>query len=89
MLPRRLSGIVVVSVSLGALPAGLFAIDEVQAQGEPPPARKHRANQVQPATLIPASEPAPGVSKHSVKLENAARRILANLPRLRFKFHEL
>ena len=81
MLPRRLSRLGVVSVSLGTLLSGILAINAIhpsRAQGGPPPARQHRATQVRPVNLIPASEPAPGVSKHSAKLEKAARRILAN-----------
>jgi hypothetical protein len=78
MMPRRLSRLVIGAAGLAAVLAGLVAIDAAQAQGGPPPARKHRATQVQPVVLIPASEPAPGVSRHSAQLEKAARRILAN-----------
>lgn len=78
MLLRPFSPLVVLSLGLSALVVGALALRNVQAQGGPPPLRKHTATKAQPLRLVPASEPAPGKSRHTVALENAARRILAN-----------
>lgn len=61
-----------------ALVLGFGLLRTVHAQGGPPPLRKHTATQARPVTLVPASQPAPGKSKHTIILESATRRILAN-----------
>ncbi len=77
MSPRFSSVFIAVCLGL-ALVLGVVSVRNVQAQGAPPPLRKHTATQAWPMTLVPASEPAPGKSRHTIKLENAVRRIVAN-----------
>lgn len=78
MLRRPVAPLLLLSLGLSAVGVGLSLSRKAHAQGGPPPPRKHTATQARPLTLVPAAQVAPGKSRHTVKLEEGARRVLAN-----------